>query len=419
MLPGYQIRQANNTMSKFLNFFSYSAIVALFCAIFAVPAFAVSVPPALLPVVQFQTTPMWSSANFAPGDSETRTIIFNNTDPSTDSVSHSAIVSAKDIINSGTPKFSDALRLTIKQGTVVLYDNTFSDFFSRPEIILSDVPAGASMSFDFIVTFQQDSGNDYQNSQMSFTLEAGLEDVATIDDTTVSVGSEQGSEGGRGGNGPIVVGRENLVISGENATNANPPVAGEILINWQTNIPATSQVIYGPYIAGPYSLNLTQTNFGYPSATSEDTKKATTHSVQLLGIVPEQLYVYRVVSRASLPTVSYEHTFVLGRDGVVRYGSQQTVGQTTEIGGGQTGEGEGVLAGGQIPVTTGQIAGTITGTATTTPQSNPKQLATAILGTKWISWSNFFKLLIAILFIILLILFWRRRKDKDEEKNEN
>jgi LPXTG-motif cell wall-anchored protein len=79
--------------------------------------------------------------------------------------------------------------------------------------------------------------------------------------------------------------------------------------------------VYGLASEGPYSLSLTLPNFGYPLGTIEDTNKVESHTVSIIGLVPNQIYNYRVVSRASPPTVSNEYSFILKEDGTVETNS--------------------------------------------------------------------------------------------------
>jgi len=150
---------------------------------------------------------------------------------------------------------------------------------------------------------------------MSFSLQAGFEDGESSTDTTTSIGGSQVGGGG-GGNG-MIIGGKYLEITGESVV-SNPSFEGSAVISWQTNIPATSQVIYGLSSDGPYNLSLVGVNFGYPFASDEiDLGKVTTHQIVLTGLIIGETYSYRVVSRASPPTVGYEYTFSLKPDGSI------------------------------------------------------------------------------------------------------
>jgi len=247
--------------------------------------------------VEFQSTPLFGEASFAPGNTITKWIKLNNNTE----IAHLGIVKALDVVNDGIEgkKLGDVTNLKIKQGETIIYEGTFSDFFSKSKVDLPQVLPHNSATFDFVVTFDSNSNNEYQNSTMSFSLEAGFEDDTTTD--TVSVGSS-GSY--------ITVGPKTLLITNEDFTGIVGEI-GTIIISWNTNIPATSQVIYGLSSGGPYNLDMSAVNFGYPFSTPEqDLGKVTNHTVYIDNL-PAGDYVYRVVSRASPATVGYEHHFVV------------------------------------------------------------------------------------------------------------
>lgn len=248
--------------------------------------------------IQFQNTPLFGEANFIPGNSVSRWVkITNNTNNT-----HRTIVRALDINNSD--HFGNVVTLQIKQNDIILYNNTFSDFFSKPEIILPQVGAGETNTIYFIATFVPESGNEYQNKTMNFSLQVGLEDVESSIDTTTTIGG--GSNGSY-----ITLGLKTLLITNENATAVNGEL-GSMTVSWTTNIPATSQVIYGLTSGGPYNLDMSAPNFGYPFSTTEEdlnVNKTTNHNVNILGL-PLGTYSYRVVSRASPATIGYEYHFV-------------------------------------------------------------------------------------------------------------
>jgi len=291
----------NNIMKKFTKIFILSIFTILMIGSFAKSAFAE------VPTVEFQNNPLFGEANFAPGNSISKYIILNNNVDN----ARVGIIRALEIVNEGIgeKKLGDVTHLTIKQGDVVLYNNkTFSEFFSdseQGEINLSSVAAHSSVTFDLIVTFDADSENEYQNSTMSFDLKTGFPEDSQTDTDTVSVG------GGNSGS-YVTLGPKTLTISDEQALNiSNVDSFGIVTITWNTNLSATSQVIYGP-MPGPYNLKLeTLPNLGYPLGSTEDGNKVMSHSVFLSGLTPGQTYVYRVVSRASPATVSYEHQFTV------------------------------------------------------------------------------------------------------------
>lgn len=79
---------------------------------------------------------------------------------------------------------------------------------------------------------------------------------------------------------------------------AEPQANNQMLINWLTDKPASSQVEYG----------LTS---GYGNQSALDSRLMTSHSVLLTGLLPDTLYHYRVLStdESGNLTVSENHTF--------------------------------------------------------------------------------------------------------------
>lgn len=276
-------------MKKFTQILILSIFTILMIGGFTKSAFADT------PTIEFQNSPLFGESNFIPGQSVTKTIKFtNNTD-----ITRNAYIRVAEVVN--TDKFGDAVTLVIKQGDTILYNDTFSNFFNKGKVNLPQVEVGNTNIISFIATFIPESNNDYQNKVMGFGLQAVLEDVEVSNDTTTVIG----------GSGGITLGAKHLAITNENATATG--MQGTIMISWTTNIPATSQVIYGLTSGGSYNLDLTAPNFGYPFSTIEtnlDPNKKTDHIVSIINL-PLGLYSYRVVSRASPATVSYEHQFTV------------------------------------------------------------------------------------------------------------
>lgn len=251
--------------------------------------------------IEFQMSPLFGESNFAPGDSVSRWVKVTNST----SDNHRTIVRALNINNES--KFGDAVILQIKKGDIILYENTFSDFFNKSEIILPQVEPGETDIINFIAIFKSESGNNYQDKNMNFSLQVGLEDVESSTDVTTVIG----------GGGGITMGQKRLVITNESSVFTQGE-NNSINIKWNTNLPATSQVIYGLTSGGPYNLDLSAVNFGYPFSTSESDlglDKKTNHSVNINNLT-DGLYGYRVVSRASPATVGYEHYFMVSNNNI-------------------------------------------------------------------------------------------------------
>ncbi|OJI09272.1 MAG: hypothetical protein COV08_01585 [Candidatus Vogelbacteria bacterium CG10_big_fil_rev_8_21_14_0_10_49_38] len=94
-----------------------------------------------------------------------------------------------------------------------------------------------------------------------------------------------------------------------NATASQKPVISNIdwkdvtqtgvTITWDTNIPATSRVIYDTVSHPGTPDSAAAPNFGYANSTTEAdvTTKVTNHSVTITGLAPGTKYYFRVLSR--------------------------------------------------------------------------------------------------------------------------
>jgi hypothetical protein len=259
-------------------------------------------------VIEFENSPLFSEANFIPGDGVTRWVKVTNNSQNTQGV----LIEAINFSNSGD--LGDNLELTIKEGSNELYKDTLTNFFSYGELFLSNVAGdGGSTQYDLNVRFPEGADNTSMEDSLSFDILIGFSGEGGADngggDTEVVItGGGGGSSGGGGSQGTS--GYRGLQISNE-AIFDIIPVAGTAEAFWNTNHAATSQVVYGLVSSGPYTLDLNDPKFGYPFATSEDSTKVTEHHMNLFGLILGETYNYRVISHASPATVSFEHTFTV------------------------------------------------------------------------------------------------------------
>jgi len=295
-----KINQANKNMKSLINKILIVSIFGLLSlGLFTAPSLVLAEGSEYVSTsgnIIFESSPLFGTTDFVPGGSVTKYIKFKN---DTD-ITRRTYINVANIMN--TDNLGDAITLTIKQGDTTIYKNTFSKFFKKGKVELPQVKSGETNTIEFIATFAPESGDEYQSKTVSFGLQAVIEDVDESGDTTVI-----------GGVGGATIGHKNLIISNESAIPENNN--GNIMnITWNTNIPATSQVVYGLTSDGPYTLDLNDTNFGYPNSTKEiDLNKVVEHLV-ILDNLQDGQYSYRVVSRASPPTVSYEHYFSVGEN---------------------------------------------------------------------------------------------------------
>lgn len=312
-------------MKKILKIIIVSVAGLVMLGGFANVSFGQTIPPLS---VSFQNNPLFSEANFLPGNEVVRTVgVTNNS-----GIPQNVIVEAINAVDEGG--LGDKLQLVIRAGDIVLYNNTLGAFLRAGEVPLSTILSLGDVTYSFGVTFASDANNDTQNATLGFDLCVGFSGgdkrcgntvVGGEEDTGGGTGGDPeggiipgtggggGGGGGSGGNGPIV--SNSLIIFNEKSSEitGGPSVlpTGTALITWNTNMLATSQVVYGPNTT-TYNFDVNNLPaFGYPFVTAEDSNKVILHSVLLTGLIPGQTYTYRVVSRASPPTVSFEHQFTV------------------------------------------------------------------------------------------------------------
>lgn len=339
-------------MNKILKVIIISVVGLIMLGSFADVSFGQTTPPLS---ISFQSNPLFSEANFLPGNEVVRTVgVTNNS-----SVQQNIIVEAINAVDDGG--LGDKLHLIIRAGETVLYNNTLGAFLRAGRVPLSTISSLGNTTYSFGVTFDGDANNDTQNAVLGFDLCIGFRDgdkhcgsttVGGERDTGGETGGDSGGViiggtgggggGGSGGNGPIS--GTNLIIFNEKSSGitgaTDTSTTGTALITWNTNKLSTSQVVYGPNTT-TYTFDVNNLPaFGYPFVTVEDSNKVTSHSVLLTGLVPGQTYVYRVVSRASPPTVSFEHQFTIpfsteGGDNVfaVNTNTSNTINTGTSVGG--------------------------------------------------------------------------------------
>jgi len=339
--------------------------------------------------VIFEQDPLFSDINVAPGMSVSRTAEVNNGNTSTESIEMEAI-NVTDANN-----FGDALTLTVTEGATTVYSSSLTGFFNNGQQALSSLAAGATTTYTFTMEFASTSANEFQNVTVGFDLCIGFEGGSVSCDGSSGGGS---TPSGGGGGGGIIT--QTLQIFNEQDA-AIPPTSG--LITWDTNLPSSTQVVYGLKSAGPFTLNTTDPLYGYPLGTTEDFSLVTSHIATLNGLTPGEVYVYRVISRespTSAPNISPEYELTVASAqplalGAVSLNSERPASVTTGIGG----DSETVILGGAA----NNLAATPTSTATTSPTVN-NQVAAAFLGIPSEFWELFNSPMCILLFVLSLVL---------------
>ncbi|OHA31902.1 MAG: hypothetical protein A2928_02165 [Candidatus Taylorbacteria bacterium RIFCSPLOWO2_01_FULL_45_15b] len=299
-------------------------------------------------VVTFQSTPLFSEANFLPGNTVTRTITVKN------NTGGAWPVYVESINESDEAGFASNIHFEIRKGANIFFDDTLRDFFDSGLVLLSTLAGGESVTYSLGATFVEEAGNELQEKQLGFDLRIGFfngqgetppevpenpYDPAPEDDPEAETNSENDSgqsgpplnppagqfisvssgggsgEGGRGEGGGSAAGNiraTTLIITNETASGIDYE-RGIASITWDTNLRSTTAVVYGP-ASTTYALDLDAPNFGYPSGTVEDATLVLNHGLTLTGLV-SGTYKVRVVSRTTpggSPTISREWTFALG-----------------------------------------------------------------------------------------------------------
>lgn len=353
---------------------------------------------------------LFDEANFLPGNPVERWAKVTNNTSNTWPI---GILFRDEYGTCSSGELSDALYLEIKEDSHILQEGTLTWFCDSGELYLSDLTGNTTTQYDFSVTFEPDSGNNYQGKSTQFDFDIGFWGESIGGEVEVKTGN-----GGSGGGGGIFI--AGLTISDEIA---NPIFSNSATINWTTNKSATSRVIYAKE-GESYSFDWTSpSNYGYPHSTAEDSVKKTTHSVNVGPLEPDTTYYFRVVSHASPDTISPEFSFHTLEEGETSdtgttetSGSASTEGITegTSTGGIPT---EGTTTEAQTDATEGKTAGISTTTnGTTTEEGEDLSSFLADIGS---SWKAFFTspwvllLIILVLLIILLILLRERSRGRE------
>jgi len=273
--------------------------------------------------VDFEQTPLFSEANFMPGQAVTRYVDVTNNTAEKKIIG----VKAKNYTSCSENCLADQLKLKITDGTKTLYgEASLTEFFAAGEKKLSELASGGITKYYFTITFIPETGNSYQGKQVGFDFDIGIFGQETIGGGDCGDGVCNGSEtcntcsadcGGCGGGGGGVVtgGGGNTYFGGETSLvifneAAEPVVSNQTDVTWETNHPATSRVIYSAETEAHIFQLENPPNYGYAHSTVEDTVKTESHTMNIAGLVPGVTYYYRVVSHGSF-AVSTEHSFTV------------------------------------------------------------------------------------------------------------
>jgi len=244
-------------------------------------------------VVDFEEEPLFNETNFLPGQAVTRCADVTNNSGETQKIGLEIVNNS----NCSTDCLSDVLFLDVKENSSIIHTDSLSDFYIAGEQVLSDLGAGGDTIYCFSMTFNPNSGNEYQNTNTNFNINIGFFGEESV--------SEEVTPGGGSSGGYFFT--EGLEIYNEAVSSFGTDWA---TITWDTNKESTSRVIYSPEGT---SHNIEVNNppdYGYIYSTEEDSNKViNNHSVTVTGLLPGTTYYYRCISHASPDTVSKEHSF--------------------------------------------------------------------------------------------------------------
>ncbi len=123
-----------------------------------------------------------------------------------------------------------------------------------------------------------------------FTIECEYGDGGTVSDSvTVTVRS-------RGGGGALVLPIAQLYIINEDIEGLTEE--STVIVSWDTNLPATSQVVYGTESFSDGDIDMQSDTFGYQDKTLEMDNDQEEHYMGVMDLMPNQTYYFRPVSRA-------------------------------------------------------------------------------------------------------------------------
>jgi hypothetical protein len=327
--------------------------------------------------VSFNPSPLFNVGNFLPGNNKEASItIGNNT-----AESQNAYIEAVNISNSNN--LASQMKLEIFENGNSIYDGNFETFLNAGPVFLSSVPPGNSKIYNLKITFLENASDGYQGKTLGLDICVGFAGGDNHCTSDMIIGPEDNS--GRGGGGGGAGGMHLVIYNDRN----DIPQGQSIIVRWETNKPSTSQVIYGSadknYILNPEVLPF----MGYDFGTQEDMSKTIGHLVVLSNLEAGKTYKYRVVSRASPATISYEHEFTVPVSGIA---NNSIFGSIGNFGGGE-------ILGADIENGNGS-----TSTASTSNKDNLAAAFASGLGFPW------WWILILVLLIYLIWRFFIKRK---------
>jgi len=276
-------------MNKILKFISITGLAFLIISIFVLPVKAET--PDILDIT-FEQTPLFTNANFLPGDQVVRWVTVENKDANN---SYTIATKADKIINSDN--LSEVFELTIFNADTneIYYKNTLTNFFNQGVVELSELAQNEIIKYNYKIYFQNTDDNYYQGKHLEFDIIVGDGDKETIGEE-----NNGGSSGGGGG-----YSYKGLIISNEAVVDVTNNSA---TITWTTSESATSRVIFDK-ISHSDLTNCSSPNYCYSNSNTENSTKITGHSMQINNLDSDTTYYFRPVSHASPEKTGKELSF--------------------------------------------------------------------------------------------------------------
>jgi len=252
----------------------------------------------------FQSTPLFgdADANIMPGDSVTKWVKVTNL------INDNLIITTNAATSSNTDGLGDRMNLTIKKGSDIYFNNTMTAFFAAGVVNLGSLAAYQTGRYDYTVSFDNATGNNFQNKTLSFDISVSAQASETVGGETPT------PPGGTSGGGGYNI--TDLILTNINATLTTNTTAASITVTWLTNKLATSRVIYDTVPHPDLSLALPP-NYGYAFSTIQDPTKVTGHSVTIPGLLLGTTYYLRPLSAASPEKYGAEVAVMPGADGKI------------------------------------------------------------------------------------------------------
>jgi len=245
--------------------------------------------------------PLFEVENFFPSQTASSDITITNNFENKEELR----VETKNI--EGDEGFAEYLKLSVENGGNSCF-KTVEELSGDNECDLGELDGGESKEFQFTITFLPGSGNEYQNSKVEFDFlfTIGEENETNEEDPDTTTLS------GTIGRSAVGVEDEELIIFNE-SREVYPERA---IIIWETNLPATSKVIYGRSL-GAFDYNVGPPAYGFENY-SENEQEATSHHIDLSNLQPSTTYYYRIASYLDgVPTITSWYYFTTSEEGEV------------------------------------------------------------------------------------------------------